>query len=270
MTPFLTWMRSSPKIFLGDDLPRRLLDHFGSGDEHLAGVAHHHVEMAHARLHGGQSRHGAENSGNDRNELQQLGGEIRARVAGQVGAAHLLEGLDAAARGVEQPHVGDPGLQREPFREAALVADGRVGGTAADGEVAARNRDLAVVDAHGAHDRVGRLQGNDGIVFPLRGAGNGADFVEGTRDLREARSAREPSAGLGNGERRRCPRRPFPSRSLTARGVRRPPSSNSSYGSRPYAFARARSGRPRALAGALGSPLRCVVLHESIQPLGGF
>ena len=126
-----------PQVLLGDDLPRRLLDHLRPGHEYLAGVAHHHVEVAHARLHGGQSRHGPEHGGHHGNELQQLGGEVRARVAGQVGAAHLLEGLDAAAGGVEEPHVGDPGLQREPFREAALVADGGIGGTAPDGEVAA-------------------------------------------------------------------------------------------------------------------------------------
>ena len=98
------------EVFLGDRLAGGLFDDLGPGHEHLAGALHHHVEVAETRLHSRQTGHRAEHGGGHRHILQKLRGEIGAGVARQIGAAHLLERLHAAASGVQQPHIGNVGL----------------------------------------------------------------------------------------------------------------------------------------------------------------
>lgn len=134
--------------------------------------------------------------------MQQFGGEVRPRVAGQVRPPDLLEGLHAAARGIEQPHVGDARLQGEAFGESTLVADRRVGGAAPNCEVAAGESHLATVDAHRAGNRIGRFQADDFIVFPVRRAGDRTDLVEraGVFQERDAFPHRQPAARVVEGD----------------------------------------------------------------------
>lgn len=53
------------QVLLGDDLAGRLFYHLGASDEHLAGVAYHHVEVAEAGLHCRQARNGPKHGRDD-------------------------------------------------------------------------------------------------------------------------------------------------------------------------------------------------------------
>ncbi len=147
------------------------------GDEELARALHHHVEVAHGRVHRRQPGDGAEHGRDDGHHLQELG-LADAVVGGEVGAAHGLEGADAAAGGVEEADHGDAIGVRLLHRPAGFVGDAAVGRAAADGEVAAVDGDLAAVDADDASDGVGGGQLRELGAIPLRAAREHAGLGE--------------------------------------------------------------------------------------------
>jgi hypothetical protein len=85
---------------------------------------------------------------------------IPARVGGNVGMAHLLEHLDAAAPAgtFDQPHQRQPHLIRKLLAVNLLAGDRGVRGAAPDGEVITAYHDLAAVDAASSGNKVGRRE----------------------------------------------------------------------------------------------------------------
>ena len=118
------------EILLRDVVAEGGLDDGGAAREELAHSFDHDVEVTEASIDGGETGNGAEDGGDDRDDVEQLhvrgGHEV---AVGEVGAAHLFEGADAAAGGVEEADVGKPPFEGPLVRgefhaHAAGVAPG--------------------------------------------------------------------------------------------------------------------------------------------------
>ena len=173
------------EILLADVDAEGGLHHRRPAGKHLADALHHHVEVGEAGIHRWQPGHGTEHRRGHRHFAEQILDARGDRIGGNVGAPDLLEGLDAAAGGVEQADVGQPPVPRHLLGVAALVADGRVRGAAAHGEVASGEHRPAAVDGGEADHHVRRAHVGELVAVVGRGPGQGADLLEGARVRQE-------------------------------------------------------------------------------------
>ena len=125
------------EFFLGDFFADAAFDHGRTRDKKLAGAADHQREMRSDDAHRPESGDRTEACADDRDFAEHGGDLIPGGIGGHVGAADLLDGLDAAASAgaVDQPDHGDAQAARELFAMAHSVADLSVGRASADREV---------------------------------------------------------------------------------------------------------------------------------------
>ena len=109
--------------------------------------------------------------------------DVPVGVGGDIGAAERGVGAHAAAAAgaVDEADDREAELARGLLAPAHLVADGAVGGAAADGEVIAADDDRPAIDGPPAGDKVGWCEGLDlAVLVVLDSACERADFSKGS------------------------------------------------------------------------------------------
>ena len=164
-------VRAAERLLVDRGAHAGALDDRRAARHHLALALEHHREMRGCGLDRAQAGARPHRDGRDRDHAELLGHQP-GRVAGDLGAAHLLDQAHAAAGALDEADQRQAVLERVVLGVDPLVGYRRVGGPAADREVVDVERDLAPADPGGTDDGVGRrdlLQAPVGVVLGFSG-----------------------------------------------------------------------------------------------------
>src|SRR5687768_12422924 len=184
------------ELFLGHLVSECRLHDRRTARKQLTRALHHDVEVSDTGIYSGEAGDRPQYGRHDGNRSEQLDARRGKRVSiREVCPANLLEGTHTAARGVQEPDVGDPPLQcpsiRRHFR--AETAMRSPAAPAADGEVAAADDYFSAIDLTEAIDSGLR---DEGLQLSIEiGC-----IAHQAHELPEAAFIREEFEALSNGQ----------------------------------------------------------------------